>query len=183
MLLKRSVFPEWAKQINAPSTTPKGRWACLRFWLPRHKSKHTSVMNRRPVSVFAQLCNLISRATLWIILSIRKIILNLIKSTGKCARVAFSGTACNLWGSGSLLASFLRNLPRKGLEGVAERAFRGRLRADAVYDAAAVDSISRSLKRYGLILLLWFTIDSFAVAGCGIDNIKRLLASLSFHFA
>lgn len=45
------------------------------------------------------------------------------------------------------LASFLRNLPRKGLEGVAERAFRGRLRADAVYDAAVGGSVNRSLKR------------------------------------
>ena len=42
----------------------------------------------------------------------------------------------------------------KGLEGVAERAIRGRLRADAVYDAAVGNSISRSLKRYGLIFRL-----------------------------
>lgn len=82
----------------------------------------------------------------------------LIKSTGKCTGIAFIGTACNLRGSGFLLflllASFLRNLPRKGLEGVAERAIRGRLRADAVYDAAVGNSISRLLKRYGLILRL-----------------------------
>lgn len=118
--------------------------------------------------------------------SVRMVGVGLIKSTGKCTGVAFSGTACNLWGSGflsfSFLASFLRKLPRNNLEGVGERPFRGRLRAGAVYDVAVGDSISRSLKWYGLILALWLTIDNFAVVGCGIDSIKWLLASLVFLF-
>lgn len=139
---------------------------------------------------FQQLLNIILRYVFCLFRFISNIIKNpkknltslLIKSTGKCTGIAFTGTACNLWGSGFLLflllASFLRNLPRKGLEGVAERAIRGRLRADAVYDAAVGNSISRSLKRYGLILHFRLIIAGFVVQGCGIDNIKRFLVSL-----
>lgn len=52
----------------------------------------------------------------------------------------------------------------------------------AVYDATVGDSISRSLKRYGLILLFRLIIVSFVVQSCGIDNIKRFLASLGLPF-
>jgi uncharacterized membrane protein len=45
-------------------------------------------------------------------------------------------------------------------------------RSDAVYDAAIGNSISRSLKRYGLILLFRLIIVGFVVQGCGIDNIN-----------
>lgn len=44
------------------------------------------------------------------------------------------------------VALFLHSLPRNSPEGVAEKTSRGRLRPDAVYDAAVGNSISRLLK-------------------------------------
>lgn len=76
------------------------------------------------------------------------------------------------------VALFLHSLPRNSPEGVAEKTSRGRLRPDAVYDAAVGNSISRSLKRYGHILPFRLIIADFVVQGCGIDNIKRFLVSL-----